>query len=76
MIIIYNSRNFSFVLDFGIFSLSARIYNSRNFSFALDNQAREVRVTIYNSRNFSFVLDRQSTNKSNTSTIVEILILY
>ena len=57
---IYNSRNFSMLLDLSMLNYKAAIYNSRNFSMLLDLKGTFASLTIYNSRNFSMLLDENS----------------
>ena len=54
---IYNSRNFSILLnkDHTVYVYS--IYNSRNFSILLNFMPGDNNSTIYNSRNFSILLN-------------------
>ena len=54
---IYNSRNFSILLNGSIKVDSVQIYNSRNFSILLNTLKEVCALQIYNSRNFSILLN-------------------
>ena len=54
---IYNSRNYSILLNLNFIDINGNIYNSRNYSILLNGRRADVQRTIYNSRNYSILLN-------------------
>ena len=55
--LIYNSRNYSILLNLTICETLNTIYNSRNYSILLNINADSRHNIIYNSRNYSILLN-------------------
>ena len=74
---IYNSRNYSILLNFDILDGLDNIYNSRNYSILLNSTTKAItRSRIYNSRNYSILLNDRIEIISLRSTTVEIILYY
>ena len=75
-IYIYNSRNYSILLNNQRVSGGVIIYNSRNYSILLNNCSHHLGIEIYNSRNYSILLNKKDLNGLSGSTTVEIILYY
>ena len=75
--VIYNSRNYSILLNHSGAGMATAIYNSRNYSILL-NRKRIIggRTHIYNSRNYSILLNGFWNVVPFLSTTVEIILYY
>ena len=62
---IYNSRNYSILLNKNFSYCSVNIYNSRNYSILLNLTICETLNTIYNSRNYSILLNINADSRHN-----------
>ena len=77
MVGIYNSRNYSILLNVLHSNFLLTIYNSRNYSILLNAGIPEVSANIYNSRNYSILLNiSKSGERFFISTTVEIILYY
>ena len=75
--IIYNSRNYSILLNISDCSTNYWIYNSRNYSILLNSILGTSADAIYNSRNYSILLNDDGEVRSiELSTTVEIILYY
>ena len=73
---IYNSRNYSILLNQTAFGFQYVIYNSRNYSILLNSMVSQSSGLIYNSRNYSILLNIGDEPNSTKSTTVEIILYY
>ena len=74
---IYNSRNYSILLNEHVDVLEVPIYNSRNYSILLNEWVKTDSIDIYNSRNYSILLNIDFNNWNyDLSTTVEIILYY
>ena len=58
--VIYNSRNYSILLNCACSVAAVHIYNSRNYSILLNSSSSGITIFIYNSRNYSILLNQDS----------------
>ena len=73
---IYNSRNYSILLNKYSKDEKTNIYNSRNYSILLNLCIQEHQEPIYNSRNYSILLNGAESGCKLSSTTVEIILYY
>ena len=73
---IYNSRNYSILLNIAAQTHILAIYNSRNYSILLNLALAGTNKLIYNSRNYSILLNEATGRTTEPSTTVEIILYY